>query len=162
MKGATAMAKNDIEVVPGKQEIVMTRVFDAPRELLFKAFTDPELFAKWWGPRRLTNDIDRMDVRPGGSWRVVQRDDAGHEFPFHGVYHDVVSPQRIVQTFEFEGAPGHVLLQTATFEDLEGSTRLTMKSIFESTEDRDGMVQHGMESGAIESMERLAELLAGS
>jgi uncharacterized protein YndB with AHSA1/START domain len=162
MKGATAMAKTEIEVVPGKQEIVMTRVFGATRELLFKAFAVPQLFAKWWGPRRLTNDIDRMDVRPGGSWRVVQRDDAGHEFAFHGVYHDVVSPQRMVQTFEFEGAPGHVLLQTATFEEVEAGTMLTLKSIFESVEDRDAMVQAGMESGARDSMERLAELLAGS
>ncbi len=156
------MGKTEIEVVPGKQEIVMSRVFDAPRELLFKTFTDPKLFARWWGPRRLTNDIDRMDVRPGGSWRVVQRDDAGNEAAFHGVYHDVVSPQRMVQTFEFEGVPGHVLLQTATFEDVEGGTKLTLKSIFESVEDRDGMVQSGMESGARDSMERLAELLAQS
>lgn len=156
------MGKTEIEVVPGKQEIVMSRVFDAPRELLFKTFTDPKLFARWWGPRRLTNAIDRMDVRPGGSWRVVQRDDAGNEAAFHGVYHDVVSPQRMVQTFEFEGVPGHVLLQTATFEDVEGGTKLTLKSIFESVEDRDGMVQSGMESGARDSMERLAELLAQS
>jgi uncharacterized protein YndB with AHSA1/START domain len=154
------MAKTEFEVVPGKQEVVMTRVFDAPRELVFKTCADPKLFSKWWGPRRLTTHVERMEVKPGGSWRVVQSDDAGHEFAFHGVYHDVVSPERTVQTFEFEGAPGHVLLQTATFDDVGGKTRLTMKSIYESIEDRDAMVQTGMESGATESMERLAELLA--
>jgi uncharacterized protein YndB with AHSA1/START domain len=156
------MGKTEFEVVPGRQEVVMTRVFDAPRELVFKACADPNLFSKWWGPRRLTTHVEKMEVKPGGSWRVVQSDDAGHEFAFHGVYHDVVSPERTVQTFEFEGAPGHVLLQTATFEDLDGKTRLTMKSIYESIEDRDAMVQTGMESGATESMERLAELLARS
>lgn len=156
------MAKTEIEVVPGKQEVVMTRALAAPRELVFKMFTDPKLFARWWGPRRLINEVDRFDILPGGSWRVVQRDEAGHEFAFHGVCHDVVSPERIVQTFEFEGVPGHVLLQTATFENVEGQTRLTLKSIYESIEDRDAMVQTGMESGATESMERLAELLAGS
>ncbi len=156
------MAKTEFEVVPGRQEISIKRVFDAPRELVFTAFEDPKLFARWWGPRRLTNHIEKMEVRPGGSWRVVQRDGAGHEFAFHGVYHDVASPERMVQTFEFEGAPGHVLLQTATFDDLDGKTRLTMKSIYESVEDRDAMVQSGMESGALESMERLAELLTRS
>lgn len=162
MEGAAKVAKPEFQVVPGRQEVVMTRVFDAPRELLFKTFADPKLFSKWWGPRRLTSEIEKMEVRPGGSWCVLQRDGAGHEFAFHGVYHDVVSPERMVQTFEFEGAPGHVLLQSATFEDLGGKTRLTMKSIYESIEDRDAMVQTGMESGALESMERLAELLAGS
>jgi len=156
------MAKTEFEIVPGRQEVSLTRVFDAPRELVFAAFEDPKLFARWWGPRRLTNDIEKMEARAGGSWRVVQRDGDGHEFAFHGVYHDVVSPERMVQTFEFEGAPGHVLLQTATFEDLDGKTRLTMKSIYESVEDRDAMVQTGMESGALESMERLAELFARS
>ena len=139
------MAKTEFEIVPGRQEVSLTRVFDAPRELVFAAFEDPKLFTRWWGPRRLTNDIEKMEARPGGSWRVVQRDGDGHEFAFHGVYHDVVSPERMVQTFEFEGAPGHVLLQTATFEDLDGKTRLTMKSIYESVEDRDAMVHTGME-----------------
>ncbi len=156
------MAKTEFQVVPGRQEVVMTRVFDAPRELVFRTCADPKLFSKWWGPSRLTTRVEKMEIKPGGSWRVVQSDDAGHEFAFHGVYHDVVFSERTVQTFEFEGAPGHVLLQTATFEDLGGKTRLTMKSIYESIEDRDAMVQTGMESGATESMERLAELLARS
>ena len=139
----------------------MSRVFDAPREQVFKVMADPKLFGKWWGPRRLTNRIDKMEVRPGGSWRVVQIDpDSGAEFAFHGVYHEVTAPERVVQTFEFEGAPGHCLLQTSKLEDLGGQTRLTMKSVYESVEDRDAMVQTGMESGAIETFERLAELLA--
>jgi uncharacterized protein YndB with AHSA1/START domain len=146
-------------VEPATQGIVMTRVFDAPRELVFKACTDPEMVARWWGPRRLTTTVARMDARAGGSWRYVQHDSAGNQFAFRGVYHDVVAPERVVNTFEFEGVPGHVALESATFEDLGGQTRLTTRTVFQTVEDRDGMVQSGMESGATESMDRLAELI---
>jgi uncharacterized protein YndB with AHSA1/START domain len=101
-----------------------------------------------------------MDVRPGGAWRFVQRDPDGNEFAFNGVYHEVLPPERLVYTFEFEGVPGHVLLETVTFEELDGKTRLTDRSVFQTVEDRDAMVQSGMESGAKEAMDRLAELLA--
>jgi uncharacterized protein YndB with AHSA1/START domain len=138
----------------------MTRVFDAPRELVFKAYTDPNFIPQWWGPGRFTTIVDRMDAKMGGIWRFVQRDTDGNEYAFHGVYHDVASPERIVQTFEFEGMPGHVLLETATFEEFEGKTKLTASSVFQSVEDRDGMLQSDMEEGAAESWERLAELLA--
>ena len=159
-RGATTMAKTEYQIEPGKQEIVVTRVFDAPRDLVFKACTDPNLIAKWWGPRRYTTTVDKMEVRPGGVWRFVQKDDAGNVFAFHGVYHEITAPERTVQTFEFEGVPGHVLLDTATFEEFDGKTKLTQQSVFQSVADRDGMVQSGMEEGSTESMDRLAELLA--
>jgi uncharacterized protein YndB with AHSA1/START domain len=154
------MAKTNVIAEPGKQEIVITRILDAPRDLVFKAYTDPNAIPQWWGPRNLTTVVDQMDVRPGGIWRFVHRDAEGNEYGFHGVYHDVVSPERIVSTFEFEGMPGHVLLSTMTFEEQDGKTKLTDASVFQSVEDRDGMLQSGMEGGASESMDRLDEYLA--
>jgi uncharacterized protein YndB with AHSA1/START domain len=145
---------------PGKQEVVVTRTFDAPRELVFRACTDPELIPRWWGPARLTTTVEQMDARPGGTWRVAQRDTDGSEYAFHGVYHAVEEPVRLVRTFEFEGTPGHVLLETVTFEDLGGRTKLVDRSVFQTAEDRDAMLSAGMEEGSAESMERLAELLA--
>jgi uncharacterized protein YndB with AHSA1/START domain len=155
------MTKTKFTAEPGKQEIVITRVFDAPRELVFKASTDPNLIPQWWGPKSLMTTVDKMDVKTGGVWRFVQRDADGNEFAFHGVYHEI-SPQRLVQTFEFEGMPGHVLLEICTFEDIDGKTKLTEKSVYESVEDRDGMLKSGMKEGAIETMDRLAELVEKS
>ena len=156
------MSKAVVTVEPARHDIVLTREFDAPREVLFRAYTDPDAIPKWWGPRNLTTTVDRMDVRPGGGWRFIQRDAAGNEFAFHGVYHEVVAPERIVGTFEFEGMPGHVALETSTLEDLGGRTRLTTISVFQTVEDRDGMAASGMELGASESMDRLEELLASA
>src|SRR5260370_29095788 len=102
-----------------------------------------------------------MEVRPGGQWRYVQADAQGNEFGFKGIYHDVVSGQRIVSTFEFEGMPGHVALDTLTLEEVDGKTRYTTVSVFQSIADRDGMVQSGMETGARETLERLDKLVAG-
>lgn len=115
------MTKVNLVAEPGKQEIVITRIFDAPRELVFKVCTDPTLIPQWWGPRRLTTTVDRMDVRPGGSWRFVHRAPDGSEYAFHGVYHAVVPPELVVNTFEFEGMPGHVVMETVTFEDHGGN-----------------------------------------
>ena len=143
---------------PGKQEVIITRVYDAPRSLVYKACTDRNLIPQWWGPKRFTTAIDKLDVRPGGTWRYVQRD-AGHEYAFHGVYHDVVSPERIIDTFEFEGMPGHVSLETLTLEEVGGKTRWTVRSVFQTVEDRDGMIESGMEEGLYETMDRLGELL---
>ena len=159
MKANTTMPKTDYVIEPGKQDIISTTVLDAPRELVFRAYTDPKLFAQWWGPRRYTNEIDKFDARPGGQWRVVQRAADGGEHGFHGVHHDVVAPERIVATFEYEGLPGHVALQTATFEPLGNKTRLVAQIVFQSVMDRDGMVASGMQEGSDESTERLAELL---
>ncbi len=147
---------------PGKQEILITREFDAPRELVFKACTDPELIPQWWGPRNLSTEVDKMDVRPGGQWRFLNRDAQGNAYGFHGVYHEILAPERIIDTFEFEGLPetGHVTLETMKLEALPGGrTRLTVQSVFQSVADRDGMLQSGMEEGLNETYDRLAELL---
>lgn len=144
---------------PGKQEFTIARVFDAPRELVFKAMTDAELIPRWWGPKRFTTKVERLDARPGGGWRYVQHDDAGKEFGFHGVYHDVKAPERVIDTFEFEGMPGHVSLETAVLEDIGGRTKLIEKSVFQSLADRDGMIMSGMEEGMDEGFDRLADLL---
>ncbi len=147
---------------PGKQEILLSREFDAPRELVFKACTDPELIPQWWGPRYLSTVVDKMDVRPGGQWRFINRDAEGNEYAFHGVYHEVLAPERIIDTFEFEGLPetGHVTLETMKLEALPGGrTRLTTQSVFQSVADRDGMLQTDMEEGVHDTYDRLAELL---
>ena len=145
--------------LPSDREIVMERVFDAPRELVFKAYTDPNLIPKWWGPRKYTTTVDKMDVRVGGAWRFVQRDADGHEYAFNGVYREIAPPERLSYTFEFEGMPGHVLVETVTFEERDGKTKVIVTSLFASVEDRDGMLHSGMEQGANESQDRLAELL---
>jgi uncharacterized protein YndB with AHSA1/START domain len=141
------------------REISMTLVFDAPRELVFEAHTDPKHVLHWWGQRNSTTTVDTMDVRPGGSWRFVQRDSDGNEYGFRGEYREIVPPVRLVYTFEFEGMPGHILVETITFEEHDGKTTVSSTSLFSSVEDRDGMLESGMESGAIESWDRLAELL---
>lgn len=143
-------------------EIAMSRVFDAPRELVFTAYTDPEMVAQWWGLRTSTTIVDRMDVRPGGTWRFVQRETDGTEYAFNGEYREVTPPERLTYTFEFEPMPGHVIVDTVTFEDLGGKTRVTATSLFQSMEDRDGMLASGMEGGANESWSQLAELLASA
>jgi uncharacterized protein YndB with AHSA1/START domain len=158
-KETTTMPKVEYTIEPGKQEIISTVILDAPRELVFRAYTDPKLFAQWWGPRRYEIKIDKFDSRPGGEWRVLHLGADGAEYGFRGVNHDVVAPERICQTFEFEGVPGHVALQTATFESLGNKTKLVAHQVFQSVMDRDGMVASGMEGGANESMERLAQLL---
>jgi uncharacterized protein YndB with AHSA1/START domain len=152
----------DLQVVanPGTQEIIITRSFDAPRELVFNAFTEPDAIRRWWGQRDNETVVDALEARAGGRWRFVQRDKDGNEFGFHGVFHEVTAPERIVWTFEFEGMPGHVLLETVTFEEQDGKTHMVDSSVFQSVTDRDGMLQSGMESGAAESFDRLDEYLA--
>jgi uncharacterized protein YndB with AHSA1/START domain len=160
-KLAEYIAANGTRIVAerGKQEVIITRVFDAPRDLVFRAYTDRNLMPQWWGPRRFTTTIGKMDVKPGGLWRCVQRDAAGNEYAFHGVYHEVRSPERIVDTFEFEGMPGHVSLETCTLEEINGKTKMTGRSVYQTIEDRDNMLRSGMEEGVFESMDRLEELL---
>ncbi len=159
------MTKNRTKITaePGKQEILITREFDALRELVFKAFTDPKLYIKWLGPRELVMTLEKFEPRNGGMWRYIHKDQEGNEFAFHGVNHEVTAPERIIGTFEFEGLPekGHVILQTARFESLPGGrTKLTSQSVFQSVADRDGMLQSGMERGINDSYDRLDELLA--
>lgn len=156
------MAETKITSESGKQEIFITREFDAPRELVFKAFTDPKLLVQWLGPRELTMTLETFESRSGGSWRFIHADKDGNEYAFHGVTHEVAAPERIIRTFEFEGLPekGHVTLETARFEALSGGrTKLAIQVVFQSAADRDGMLQSGMERGVNDSHERLDELL---
>jgi uncharacterized protein YndB with AHSA1/START domain len=153
------MATTRIDARPGVPFIDMSREFAAPRELVYRAHTDPDLLAQWIGPRRLTTRVVRFDVRDGGTWRFVQRDQDGSDYGFHGVFHGDPSPEGIVQTFEFEGAPGHVSLDALTLEEHDGRTTLRVHSVFQSVEARDAMVAAGMESGVQEGYERLDELV---
>jgi uncharacterized protein YndB with AHSA1/START domain len=145
---------------PAEREIRIEREFDAPRDRVFAVYTDPELIPEWWGPRGTTTIVDKMDVRSGGDWRFIMRDSDGSESGFRGTYREVSPPDRIVQTFEWEGMPGYVSVETATFEDLGDRTRVTTTSVFHTVEERDGMLQSGMESGLSETYARLDELLA--
>ena len=151
-----------------EQEMIMARVFNAPPELVFKAYIDPNLVQLWWGPKRPTTSVVKMDVRPGGIWRFVQRDSDGNEYIFNGMYHEIVPLKQLVYTFEFEGMPGHVSVETVTFEEEEeeeeeeqggSKTKLTSKSFFQTVEDRDIMLNLRVGGGTAESMDRLAELL---
>ena len=155
--------KTTITAEPGKQELFIIREFDAPRELVFRAYTDPEIYAQWLGPKDLTTTFEVFEPVNGGKYRFIQKDKDGHEFSFHGVTHEVLAPERIIGTFEFDGLPeaGHVVLETTRFEAIAGDrTRVTSQSVFQSVADRDGMLQSGMEVGANEGYERLDELLA--
>lgn len=141
--------------------VSMTRVFDAPRELVFKAYTDPAIVPQWWGLRSNTTVVEKMEVRPGGEWRFVQRSANGVQHGFYGEYREVVPPEKLVSTFEYEGMPGHVVVDSAVFEQLpDGKTKLTVTSQFANKEDRDGMLASGMEVGANETWDRLSEVLA--
>ncbi len=144
--------------LPSDTEILITREFDAPRDVVFKAMTDPALIPQWWGPRKYETIVDTMDVRPGGAWRFINRGD-GQEFAFRGEYREVTAPERIVQTFEFEPLPGHISIETAVFTEQNGKTLMTNHTRFASKEDRDGMIESGMESGLRESHDRFADLL---
>lgn len=151
-----------VSAEPGKQELFVIREFDAPRDLVFRAFTDPSIVVQFLGPRDLTMKVDHFNMKSGGSYRYIHADNAGNEFAFNGAVHEVTFPERIIQTFEFEGLPekGHVSLETAMFEELPGNrTKLTMHSIFRSVADRDGLVRSGMERGVREGYERLDEYL---
>jgi uncharacterized protein YndB with AHSA1/START domain len=144
---------------PSDREIVTTRVFDAPRELVFEAHSSCEHMSHWWGPRRYEISSCEMDFRPGGSWRIVHRGAEGEIPAFRGAFKELVPPERIVWTFEWEGMPGHVSVDTLTLEEHVGKTTVTGRSVFDTVEDRDGMLQSGMEEGAAETYDRLDEYL---
>ena len=152
------MSKVDFVAESGKQTIIITQIFDAPRDLVWKIYTDPKLLSRWWGPKILETNVEKMEIKTGGSWRVVQRDTEGNEFAFHGVYHDV-HPYHSTRTMEWEGMPGHVLLETVKLEEIDGKTKVTNNTVFQSVEDRDGMVETGMKGGVDESYDRFVELL---
>lgn len=154
------MTEIQVTAEPGVPQILTARQFDAPRELIYRAFTEPDLLAQWLGPRKYTMTIERFDLRDGGTWRYLHSDDAGNAHGFHGVFHGDPSPDVIVQTFEYEGAPGNVSMDTLTFEEHDGSTTVRSNSVFQSVEARDAMYDAGMADGMREGYERLDELLA--
>jgi uncharacterized protein YndB with AHSA1/START domain len=147
-----------VTTTPSDREIRMVRTLNADRTRVWEAYTDPKLVSQWWGRgNKLT--VERLEPKKGGHWRFVEHaDDEKHGF--EGRFAEVVEPERIVQTFEWDGMPGHPLLQTATFEDLgDGKTRVVTNATFYTKEERDGMLNSGMETGANESYDALERLL---
>jgi uncharacterized protein YndB with AHSA1/START domain len=156
-------SKNKVTITaePGKQELFITREFDAPRALVYKAHIDPELYCQWLGPHGYEMVLETFEPYSGGRYRYIHKDNNGNEFGFHGVFHEM-SEDLMIQTFEFEGLPerGHVILDIMRLEELSGKrTRVTIQSVYQSVADRDGMVQSGMERGVTEGYERLDEIL---
>ena len=153
--------KTVVTAEPGKQELSITREFDAPRKLVFRAHVDPELYVQWVGPRDLTMTIQKFEMVDGGSYKYTHERD-GHKYAFFGVAHEVKAPERIIGTFEFDGLPerGHVIMGKTVFEELPNNrSRVVHQSVFFSVQDRDGMVQSGMERGVAEGYEKLDVLL---
>jgi uncharacterized protein YndB with AHSA1/START domain len=143
----------------GAREIVIERIFDAPRDLVFKTYTDPDLIPGWWGPRDTETVVDKMDVRTGGDWRFVHRNADGSETAFRGTFREVTPPERVAWTFEWDGMPGYVSVDITEFEDLGERTRVRTRSLFHLPEERDGMLEAGMEAGLQQTYDRLDELL---
>ena len=144
----------------GDRQIHIVREFDAPRDRVFEAFTRAELIEQWWGPRGTTMKVDRLEAHTGGDWRFVIHSEDGTETGFRGTFREVTPPERVVWTFEWDGMPGYVSVDSSEFEDLGDRTRVTTISSFLFEDERDGMIASGMESGLSESYERLDELLA--
>jgi uncharacterized protein YndB with AHSA1/START domain len=148
--------------LPSDREIVMTRMFNAPRELVFEVFTKPEHVRNWWGPRNTTKVHFEAEVRPGGAWRYVILDGSGNEVPFKGEYQEITPPERLVYTEVYDIAPfniGDPALNTATFTDEGGRTLVSVTTVYPTKEVRDYVLSTGMEGGAAESYDRLEELL---
>ena len=154
------MPKTSFTVNKEKLQVILERVYDAPRELIWKVISDPEMIPKWWGPSQFTTIVDKMDFRVGGEWRYIHKSDQG-EFAFHGVYKQIEPPHLVSDTFNYEGIPGdHELVETMTLEDLgNGTTKMTTVSQYKNLEDLEGMVGSGMEGGAVETWERLASIV---
>jgi uncharacterized protein YndB with AHSA1/START domain len=156
--------QNKLEIIaePGKPTIVTRRVVDAPRSLVYDAFTKPEHLARWMGPRAFPLVHCENDVRVGGAWRFVHRGPDGQEIGFHGTYREVVPPQRIVRTFVFEPRPEHEALETLVLEEHNGKTTITTTTVHKTLAGRDGHLAEGrMEAGMTDGYARLDELLAG-
>jgi uncharacterized protein YndB with AHSA1/START domain len=154
------MDKNNMVVDREKMAYTMSRIFDAPRELVWKVYNSADLIPKWWGPRYLTTVIETMDFREGGAWRFVQTDKEGNIHAFRGIYKEIHAPERLVYTFEYEPMAGHITTDTILFQELPGGrTKISAKTTFDSLEDLDGMLQSGMDGGAVETWDRLEELL---
>ena len=139
--------------------ITIARDFDAPLEVVWRALTEPALLAQWWGQPGSPMSVDKHDLRVGGEWRFVERDAAGNEYAFRGVFREIEPSRRIVQTFEYEPMAGHVILETMTLTESDSRTTLTAIEQFDSIEDLEGMYQSGMEDGTEKSYNQLAALL---
>lgn len=150
------MADTKIDAPKGLPYVDIEREFDAPRRLVFRAYSEPELLKQWLGPRKYQMDIERWDEH---GYRYVHRDDQGNAFGFRGAFHGPMTIDGGTQTFEFEGAPGHISLDTLVLEDRGGRTLVRTHSVFQSVEDRDAMVEHGMAGGVTEGYDRLDEVL---
>jgi uncharacterized protein YndB with AHSA1/START domain len=150
-----------INTPAGTPFVEVTHEFAATPAQLFKIMTDRDLVAEWLGPRNLDATVEEYDVRPGGTYRYIHRDDSG-EYAFRGVFHTVEQDKLVIQTFEWEGAPGEVCLEKMTLEPTENGVRLHQQSVFPSVDARDQSIEYGMENGINDSMDRLAELLAKS
>lgn len=158
---ATGTRETEIAVDPDVPLVRITREFDAPPEKVYRAHADPDLVARWLGPRGYEMHVDRYDCRTGGSYRYVHIDGDGTEYGFFGSFHEARPSQRIVQTFTFEGMPDSVALERLELADLgDGRTRLEVTSLMDSFEARDALIASGMEVGIREGYERLDELLA--
>ncbi|MER7444427.1 SRPBCC family protein [Micromonospora avicenniae] len=145
--------------LPSDQEITLTRAFDAPRDLVFAAHTQAEHLKHWWG-RGNPLDVE-IDFRVGGRYRFVEQAKDGNSYAFRGEFQEIVVPERIVQTFEYEGMPGHVVVETLVFTEQDGRTVVTGTSRFDTKQERDGMLDTGMTQGAAESYAALDRHLAG-
>jgi uncharacterized protein YndB with AHSA1/START domain len=147
-----------VVTMPAPRQIRIERIFAAPLDSVWRAYTEADLIAQWWG-RGNPLDIERFEVRPGGRWRFVEHAPDG-DAGFGGVFREITPRRRLVQTFEWDGMPGHAVLDTATFEDLgDGRTRVVTTSSFDTPEERDGMLAAGMEGGLSQSYEALDRLL---
>ena len=158
-------SNNKVTVIaePGQATLQIVREFEVPRELVFRAHVDPEMYARWIGPTGEKTRIERWEAKDGGGYRWLGASPDGTEYAFTGAFHEVSTPERIVTTFEFLGLGerGHVSLDASTFEELPGGrSRLTIRSAFLSVEDRDGIIEAGMEMGVREGYEKLDDLLA--
>lgn len=165
--------ENELMTETTEREVIFTRSINAPRALVFKAWTHPAHLAQWWGPHGFTNPVCLTDLRPGGSYRIVMRSPDGVEYPLKGVYHEVVKPERLVMTVdvsehssEWQGLvkpnrekgernPVGEMIQTVSFEDLDGKTKLTIRTRFASVADRDAMLKMRMTEGWAQNLERL-------
>ena len=152
------MAATKITAPAGTPFIDMEREFAAPRALVYRAYSDPELVKQWLGPRKYEMEIEVWEPRDGGRWRYVQRD-ATSAYGFHGVFHGPQTEERMLQTFEFEGAPGHVSLESLELIDRGDRTLVRNHSVFQSVEARNAMIESGMEGGVNDGFDRLNELL---
>lgn len=157
---ANASEATSTITTPTDREIHIERIFNAPRDRVWQAMTDPKLVAQWWG-RGNKLVIEKLEVERGGHWRFVEHGPEGVN-GFEGRFREVTPPERIVQTFEWDGMPGHVMVETATLEDLgDGRTKFVNTSLFHTSWERDGMLSSGMEQGLNESYAALDKVLAG-